>query len=140
MAMIEDRSSLATIHYIKGIKEETVCRWLEQAKSHIEQFEEYIVREHKLSYVQLDALWTYVGHKGKKEKNRKGRKRHFLAWNSNRHEENVLYSSLSTTQIAHTQLNAHSLKTKSTRSEKDGYAAYPLSLKGVVVGEGDTSM
>src|SRR5437660_12662650 len=58
MAIIGDRSSLAAIHRIKGIKEETVCRWLEQAKSHIEQFEEYIVREHKLSCVQLDALWT----------------------------------------------------------------------------------
>ena len=66
MAMIGDRSSLAAIHRIKGIKEETVCRWLEQAKSHIEQFEEYIVREHKLSCVQLDALWTYVGHEGEK--------------------------------------------------------------------------
>src|SRR2546421_86527 len=66
MAMVGDRSSLAAIHRIKGIKEETVCRWLEQAKSHLEQFEEYIVKNHKLSRVQLDALWTYVWHKGEK--------------------------------------------------------------------------
>src|SRR5256884_1504784 len=66
MAMVGDRNSLAAIHRIKGIKEETVCRWIEQAKSHINQFEEYIMKEHTLSEVQLDALWTYVGHKGEK--------------------------------------------------------------------------
>jgi transposase-like protein len=66
MAMVGDRNSLAAIHRIKGIKEETVCKWLERAQSHIHQFEEYIVKEHKLSSAQLDALWTYTGHKGKK--------------------------------------------------------------------------
>ena len=66
MAMVGDRNSLAAIHRIKGIKEETVSKWLEKANSHIKQFEEYIVKEHKLSSVQLDALWTYVGHKGEK--------------------------------------------------------------------------
>jgi hypothetical protein len=39
---------------------------LEKAKYHIHQFEEYIVKNHKLSEVQLDALWTYIGHKGEK--------------------------------------------------------------------------
>jgi transposase-like protein len=66
MAMLGDRNSLAAIHRIKGIKEETVCQWLELASAHINQFEEYSVKNHKLSRVQLDALWTYVGHKGEK--------------------------------------------------------------------------
>ena len=66
MSMLGDRNSLAAIHRIKGIKEETVCQWLERASAHINQFEEYSVKNHKLSRVQLDALWTYVGHKGEK--------------------------------------------------------------------------
>jgi transposase-like protein len=66
MAMLGDRNSLAAIHRIKGIKEETVFRWMKKAESHIKQFEEYLVRNHKLSEAQLDALWTYVGHKGEK--------------------------------------------------------------------------
>jgi transposase-like protein len=66
MAMVGDRNSLAAIHRIKGVKEETVCRWLIQAEKHIKQFEEYIVKNRKLSRVQLDALWTYVRHKGEK--------------------------------------------------------------------------
>src|SRR5205807_9496879 len=35
MAMLGDRTSLAAIHRIKGIKEETVCQWLERASIHI---------------------------------------------------------------------------------------------------------
>jgi hypothetical protein len=66
MAMVGDRNSLAAIHRIKGIKEETVCRWLKLAQSHIEQIEEHMMENYQRSRVQLDALWTYVGHKGEK--------------------------------------------------------------------------
>src|SRR5437660_11555967 len=80
MAMLGDRNSLAAIHRIKGIKEETVCKWLERAASHVEQFEEGLVRKHKLSRVQTDALWTYVGHQGEKGgSQRKRREEHFGA-------------------------------------------------------------
>jgi len=68
--MLGDRNSLAAIHRVKGIKEETVMNWLEKVSAHVEQFER-IVREKKLSRVQLDALWNYVGHKGEKGKNLK---------------------------------------------------------------------
>lgn len=80
MQMLGDRNSLAAIHRIKGVKEETVCNWLERAASHVEQFEESIVRKHKLSRVQTDALWTYVGHKGEKGgMQKKKREEHFGA-------------------------------------------------------------
>ncbi|HEX3640828.1 MAG TPA: hypothetical protein VHV10_06020 [Ktedonobacteraceae bacterium] len=65
MAMLGDRSSLVAIHRVKGIKEETVCKWLEKAVTHMEQFKR-IIRKKKLSRVQFDALWTYVQHKGQK--------------------------------------------------------------------------
>jgi len=65
MSLLGDCNSLAAIHRIKGIKEETVCRWLKLAASHVKQFER-LVRKKKLSRVQLDALWTYVWHKGEK--------------------------------------------------------------------------
>ena len=70
MAMLGDRSSLAAIHRIKGIKEETICKWLERAATHTEQFDQ-IIRGKKLSRVQFDALWTYVWHKGGKGGNLK---------------------------------------------------------------------
>ena len=66
MALVGDRNSLAAIHRAKGIKEETVINWLERATMHVEQVEEYLIGSYKLSRVQMDALWTYVGHKGEK--------------------------------------------------------------------------
>jgi transposase-like protein len=67
LAMLADRNSLAAIHRIKGIKEETVLNWLPQVASQMEQIEEALMRDHRLSRAQLDALWTYVGHKGEKK-------------------------------------------------------------------------
>jgi|SRR5947199_5206019 len=66
MAMVGDRNSLAAIHRIKGIKEETVSSWLERAEAQVKQIEEHFVVPHKLSRIQADALWTFVGHKGEK--------------------------------------------------------------------------
>src|SRR6266571_160307 len=66
LAMVGDRNSLAAIHRMKGIKEETVCRWMERAATEVEQIEEQLVGPKKLSRVQMDALWAYVGHKGEK--------------------------------------------------------------------------
>ena len=71
LAMVGDRKSLAAVHRIKGVKEETVCQWVERAATHVEQIEEQLVGPCKLSQVQLDALWTYVGHKGEKGGGRK---------------------------------------------------------------------
>jgi|SRR5436305_7238580 len=66
MAMVGDRNSLAAIHRIKGIKEETICSWLEKAEAQVKQVEEYLVIPHKLGPIQADALWSFVGHKGEK--------------------------------------------------------------------------
>jgi len=62
-----DLNSLAAIHRIKGVKEETVSAWLVEAAPQMEQIEEVLLRDYKMSRAQLDALWTYVGHKGEKK-------------------------------------------------------------------------
>src|SRR5215468_6017090 len=66
-AMLAERNSLAAIHRIKGIKEETISAWLVEAAPQMEQIERLLLRDHKMSRAQLDALWTYVGHKGEKK-------------------------------------------------------------------------
>ena len=66
LAMLADRNSLAAIHRIKGVKEETVCEWLQRAAQHTEEIEAVLLANYPVSRVQLDALWTYVGHKGEK--------------------------------------------------------------------------
>jgi len=66
LAMLAERNSLAAIHRIKGIKEETVMDWLREAANHIEEIEAILLANYHLTRVQLDAMWTYVGHKGEK--------------------------------------------------------------------------
>ncbi|GAC1636557.1 MAG: hypothetical protein NVS4B11_39150 [Ktedonobacteraceae bacterium] len=85
LAMLGDRNSLAAIHRMKGIKEETVCRWMERAAAQVEQIEEELVELKKLSRVQMDALWVYVGHKGEKGEARRRCTRDILARNRDRH-------------------------------------------------------
>jgi transposase-like protein len=66
LAMLADRNSLAAIHRIKGVKEETVGEWLQRAAAQVEQIEALLLANYSVSCAQLDALWTYVGHKGEK--------------------------------------------------------------------------
>lgn len=74
MEMVGDRTSLAAIHRIKGIKEETIDSWLKKAELQVEQVEEHLVVPHKLSRIQADALWSFVNHKGEKGGRLKKRK------------------------------------------------------------------
>ena len=66
LALLAERTSLAAIHRTKGIKEETVLAWLREAADHVEQIEALLLANYRLTRAQLDALWTYVGHKGVK--------------------------------------------------------------------------
>lgn len=71
LAMVAERNSLAAIHRVKGIKEETVLNWLLKAANQVEEIEDLLMANHKLTRVQLDAMWTFVGNKGKKRDIRK---------------------------------------------------------------------
>jgi transposase-like protein len=66
LAMVAERNSLASIHRIKGIKEETVMAWLREASNHVKEIESLLLANYPLTRVQLDAIWTYVYHKGEK--------------------------------------------------------------------------
>jgi transposase-like protein len=66
LALLAERTSLAALHRTKGIKEDTVLDWLREAANHVEQIEALLLANYRLTRAQLDALWTYVGHKGAK--------------------------------------------------------------------------
>lgn len=63
LALLAERNSLAAIH---RVKEETVSEWLREAAKHVEEIEVLLLARYRLRRAQLDALWTYVGHKGKR--------------------------------------------------------------------------
>ncbi len=54
--MLADRNSLAAIHPIRGVKEETVCASLQQAAQHVEEIEAVMLANYPVSRAQLDAL------------------------------------------------------------------------------------
>ena len=60
---------MASLSRVKGYKEETIRNWLQQAAEHATQVESVLMSEYKIERGQLDALWSYVGHKeeGKKD-------------------------------------------------------------------------
>ncbi len=66
LALLAERNSLAAIHRVKGVKEETVLDGLRAAAEHVEDIEALLLAHYHLPRAQLDALWTYVGHKGEK--------------------------------------------------------------------------
>src|SRR5215207_7987730 len=66
LALLAERNSLAAIHRVKGVKEETVMDWLRIAADHVERIAALLLANYRLSRAQLDAMWTYVGHKGEK--------------------------------------------------------------------------
>jgi transposase-like protein len=66
LALLAERNSLAAIHRVKGVKEETVVAWLCVAAQHVERIEAILLANYRLSRAQLDAMWTDVGHKGEK--------------------------------------------------------------------------
>jgi len=74
LAMLAERNSIAAVARIKGVKEETVARWLEKAGRHAEKVEELLLRDFHISAVQLDELWTYVRNKGRKGGTRRRRR------------------------------------------------------------------
>ena len=73
LAWLAERNSLAAIHRVKGIKEETVSEWLQEAAKQVEQIEALLLANYPLTRAQLDAMWTYVGNKGEKGGTRRKR-------------------------------------------------------------------
>jgi transposase-like protein len=66
LALLAERISLRAIHRTKGIKEETAAAWLQKAAAHTAEIEALLLADHRVSRAQVDALWTFVGHKGEK--------------------------------------------------------------------------
>ena len=66
LALLAERNSLAAIRRVKGVKEDTLIGWLRKAAAHVQPLEELLLAHYPLRRAQLDALWTYVGHKGEK--------------------------------------------------------------------------
>lgn len=66
LSLLADRMSLRGIHRVARVKPDTTLKYLKRAAAHVEVIETLLQRSYKVSRVQLDALWAFVGHKGEK--------------------------------------------------------------------------
>jgi transposase-like protein len=67
LALIAEGSRISSLSRVKGFKEDTILSWLRQAKAHLEEIEEILLKDYHVTRGQLDAMWGFVGNKGEKK-------------------------------------------------------------------------
>jgi transposase-like protein len=63
LGLLAEGVRISSISRSKGFKEDTVLSFLGEAAHHAEQVEAILLNDYEISQVQIDGLWTYVGHK-----------------------------------------------------------------------------
>ena len=63
LALLAEGVRISSISRSKGFKEDTILSFLREAAHHAEAVEAIMLNEYEISQVQIDGLWTYVGHK-----------------------------------------------------------------------------
>jgi transposase-like protein len=66
LALLAEGVRISSLARAKGIKEDTILDWLRAAARQAEAIEDALLKDYRIGQAQLDALWTYVGHKGHK--------------------------------------------------------------------------
>jgi predicted Zn-ribbon and HTH transcriptional regulator len=66
LALLAEGVRISSLARAKGIKEDTILDWLRAAARQAAAIEETLLKDYRIGQAQLDALWTYVGHKGHK--------------------------------------------------------------------------
>ncbi len=63
LALLAEGYRSSSLTRVKGYKEDTILKWLQDAAIYSEQVEAVLMRNFKVKHEQLDALWTYVRRK-----------------------------------------------------------------------------
>lgn len=66
LALLAEGVRISSLSRAKGFKEDTILSWLREAAQHADAVQEALMADYEVSKAQVDALWTYVGHKGQK--------------------------------------------------------------------------
>lgn len=60
--------SLSNIHFVLGVKEETLLMWLDRAAQKAEDINRVLLKDLNVSRVELDEMWTFIKKKTLKTK------------------------------------------------------------------------
>jgi transposase-like protein len=72
LALLAEGNRISTLTRVKGIKEDTILRWLREAARHADELEAVLMKDFRLKRAQLDGLWSFVRNKGEKKLSRDG--------------------------------------------------------------------
>jgi transposase-like protein len=67
LALLAEGNRISTLTRVKGIKEDTILRWLRDAARHADQVEAVLTEDFHVQRAQIDGLWSYVQNKGEKK-------------------------------------------------------------------------
>ena len=67
LALLAEGNRIATLTRVKGIKEDTILRWLREAAQHTDELNEVLMHDFHLKRAQIDGLWSFVQNKGEKK-------------------------------------------------------------------------
>ena len=60
LAMLVEKGSIRGTARVMGVDKDTVASWLKRAGEHCEEVTDYLLRDLKLSQVQIDEIWSFV--------------------------------------------------------------------------------
>jgi transposase-like protein len=63
LALLAERNSARATARILGTNEDTVLEWLSKAGRHASEFNDLLITKLKVSQLQLDEMWSFVGKK-----------------------------------------------------------------------------
>ena len=67
LALLAEGNRISTITRVKGIKEDTILRWLREAGHHAQELEEVLLKDFHVKRAKIDGLWSFVQNKGEKK-------------------------------------------------------------------------
>jgi transposase-like protein len=67
LTLLAEGVRISSISRAKGIKEDTILSFLREAAQHAQQVEAMLLNDYRITQVQIDGLWTYVGRKQEKK-------------------------------------------------------------------------
>ena len=68
LKMILVKVSLSNIHFVLGVKEETLLMWLDRAAQKAEDINRILLKDLNVSRVELDEMWTFIKKKLRKRR------------------------------------------------------------------------